>query len=103
VSVTITKGLKMKIKIIGRWLDGRPLRCDACLELERLVRLALIELDAGEIPIEQCISEEEYKSYGVVVTPILIINGVARIAGKVPPKEMLKEFLKFEIEKEKKI
>jgi len=93
----------MKVKIIGRWLEGKPLRCDACLELERLVRLALIELGVKEVSVEQCVSEEEYKSYGVVVTPILVINGVARISGKVPPKAMLKEFLKFELQKEKKI
>lgn len=93
----------MRIKIIGRWQDGLALRCDACLELERLVLLALAELGVKDIPIEKCISEEEYKSYGVVVTPVLIINGVARMTGKVPPKEMLKEFLKFELEKEKKI
>lgn len=93
----------MRIKIIGRWQNGAPLRCDACLELERLVQLSLVELGVKDISVEQCISEEEYKSYGVVITPVLVINGVAKIAGKVPPKEMLKEFLKFELEKEKKI
>jgi len=92
----------MKIKIIGRWLNNKPLRCDACLELERLVQLALVELGVKDILIEQCACEEEYKSYGVMITPVLVINGVARIVGKVPPKEMLKEFLKFELEKEKK-
>ncbi|MBU0548204.1 MAG: thioredoxin family protein [Candidatus Omnitrophica bacterium] len=81
----------MRIKIIGRWINDKSLRCDACLELERLVQLALIELGVKDISIEQCISEEEYKSYGVMVTPVLVINGVARMAGKVPPKEMLKD------------
>ena len=92
----------MRIKIIGRWLNGLPLKCDACLELERLVRLALIELGKGDVSVELCSCEEEYKSCGVVVTPVLIINGLVKMAGKVPPKEMLKEFLKFELEKEKK-
>ena len=93
----------MRIKIIGRWLNAKALRCDACLELERLVQLALEELGVKDISVEQCISEEEYKSYGVMITPVLVINGVAKMAGKVPPKEMLKEFLKFELEKEEKI
>jgi len=92
----------MRIKIVGRWLDGKPLRCDACLELERLIQLSLIELGVKDVPVEQCICEEEYNSYGVMVTPILIINGVVKMAGKVPPKEMLKEFLKFELKKEEK-
>ncbi|MDD5560702.1 MAG: thioredoxin family protein [Candidatus Omnitrophica bacterium] len=93
----------MKIKIVGRWLNGKALKCDACLELERLVQLALDELGIKGISIEKCASEEEYNSYGVVLTPVLIINGVIRMSGKVPPKEMLKEFLKFEFKKEKKI
>lgn len=91
----------MKIKIVGRWEDGRPLSCDACLELERLLRLALDELGLHDLPIEQCASEEEYKSYGVIATPVLVINGKIKMAGKVPPKEMLKEFIRFELEKER--
>jgi len=90
----------MRIKIVGRWLNNKPLRCDACLELERLIQLSLGELGVKDILVEQCSSEEEYNSYGVMVTPILIINGVIKMSGKVPPKEMLKEFLKFELEKE---
>ena len=92
----------MRIKIVGRWLNGKPLRCDACLELERLVQLSLVDLGVKDILVEQCASEEEYNSYGVMVTPILIINGAVKISGKVPPKEMLKEFLKFELKKEAK-
>ncbi len=93
----------LKIKNIGRGCAGKPLKCGACLELERLVYSALDELEIKGILIEKCVSEEEYNSYGVMVTPVLIINGVIMMAGKVPPKEMLKEFLKFELEKEKKI
>jgi len=89
----------MRIKIIGRWINGKALKCDACLELERLVQLALDELNLKGILIEKCASEEEYNSYGIVATPVLIINGIVKMAGKVPPKEMLKEFLKFELKK----
>ncbi|MDD5506419.1 MAG: thioredoxin family protein [Candidatus Omnitrophica bacterium] len=89
----------MKIKIIGRWVNGKALKCDACLELERLVQLALDELHLKGILIEKCASEEEYNSYGIVATPLLIINGIVKMSGKVPPKEMLKEFLKFELKK----
>lgn len=92
----------MKIKIVGRWQEGKPLRCDACLELERLSWLALNELKIENISIEQCVSQEEYNSYGVIATPVLIVNGKVKMSGKVPPKEMLKEFFKFELEKEEK-
>ena len=89
----------MTIKIISRWEDGKPTACHACVELKKLTRLALDELGLKNINIEESLSEEEYESYGVAATPILIINGKIKTSGKVVPKEMLKEFLKFEIEK----
>jgi hypothetical protein len=90
----------MKIKVIGRWQSGKPLKCDACMELERLIKVSLEELGRKDIPVELCVSEEEYNSYGVVATPALVINDKLKMAGKVPPKEMLKEFLRFELKKE---
>jgi len=93
----------MKIKIISRWEDGKPIACHACVELKKLTRLALDELGLNKTAIDECASEEEYKSYGVVATPILIINGKIKTSGRVAPKEMLKEFLKFELEKEKTV
>lgn len=89
----------MKVKIVGRWENGKPATCRACLELRKLTRLALDELGLRDINIEECASEEEYKSYGVVATPLLIISGKIKLSGRVPPREMLKEFLKYEIEK----
>lgn len=92
----------MEIKVIGRWQDGRPLKCSVCMELERLVRAALEELQAKDICLKQCVSEEEYNSFGVVAAPLLVINGAVKMSGKAPPKEMLKELIKFELEKEKR-
>jgi len=92
----------VRIKIVERWVNNRPLKCDACLELERLLRIVLDELGLVNVDIQRCASEEEYNSYGVIATPVLIINDKIKMSGKVPPKEMLKEFLKFELEKEKK-
>ena len=87
----------MNIKIISRWEAGKPVVCHACMELKKLTRLALDELGLNTVFIDECSSEEEYKSYGVVATPILVINGKIKTSGRVAPKEMLKEFLKLEI------
>jgi alkyl hydroperoxide reductase subunit AhpF len=93
----------MNIKIVSRWEHGKPTACHACVELKKLTRLALDELGLNKVSIDECASEEEYKSYGVMATPILIINGKIKTSGRVVPKEMLKEFLKFELEREKTV
>lgn len=90
----------MRVKIIGRWEQDRPKECPACVELRKLTRLSLDELGLSDVKIEDCESEQEYNAYGVIVVPLLIINGRIKTAGKVVPKQMLKELLKFELEKE---
>lgn len=75
--------------------------CEGCEELKKSLRLSLNELGLKDIEIEECSSEEEYRSYGVVATPLLIINGKISISGRVVPKAMLKEFLEEELKKEK--
>ncbi len=87
----------MQIKIIGRWENGKPQKCVLCDGLRKCLRSALDELGFSDTPIQECSSQEEYDSYGVFVAPLLIINGKAKLAGRVPPKEMLKEFLRFEL------
>jgi len=89
----------MQVKVISRWKDGKPLTCPSCLELKKLLRSALDDLGLKNVSIEESATEEEYKSYGVIATPILVINGKVKLAGKVAPLEMLKELLKYEYEK----
>ena len=92
----------MQIKIVSRWQDGKPQKCVLCTALKKNLRQALNELGLSELPIEECSSQEEYDAYGVIVTPLLIINGKIKLSGRVPPKEMLKEFLKFELREDEK-
>ncbi len=89
----------MQVKVISRWKDGKLLVCPACLELKKLLHSALDDLGLKDITVEEPATEEEYKSYGVIATPILVINGKVKLAGKVPPLEMLKELLRYEYEK----
>ena len=90
----------MKVKIVGRWENGKPAPCNACLELKRLTRISLDELGLRDVDIEECASEAEYNSLGVMAMPVLIINGKIKMSGRVPPVEMLKELLRFEQGKE---
>lgn len=90
----------MQIKIVGRWESGQPKQCVLCVGLRERLQEALQELGLSHIPIEECKSQEEYDSYGVFTAPLLIINQKVKLAGRVPPKEMLKEFLKFELMEE---
>lgn len=87
----------MQIKMIGRWEGGEPKKCLLCLGLKKGLRQALVALGLSDIEIEECRSQEEYDSYGVFTAPLLIINGKVKLSGRVPPVEMLKEFLKFEL------
>jgi|GEM_PF-845451 len=92
----VRNGGCMQVKVISHWKDGEKLSCSTCVELKQLLRRALDELGLKNISVEECASEEEYKSYGIIPTPILVINGKVKLSGKIPPLEMLKEFLKYE-------
>jgi protein-disulfide isomerase len=35
-----------------------------------------------------------FASYGVLVTPALVVDGVVKVAGKVPKLEQIKEWIK---------
>ncbi len=85
----------MEIKIVGRWIDGAMKDCLACQTLRKRIEEALKELRL-DIKIKNCESEQEFLSYGVVLTPLLVINGKVKIMGKVPTKNRLKEIINAE-------
>jgi protein-disulfide isomerase len=85
----------MEIKIVGRWIDGAMKECLACQTLRKRTVEALKELGL-DIQIKNCESEKEYLSYGVILTPLLVINGKIKIMGKVPTKNRIKEIIKGE-------
>lgn len=90
----------MRVKIVGRWENGKQATCDTCRELNKYLRESLDELGLKDVLIEECTGEEEYRSYGVIPTPLLIINDKIKTSGRAVPKAMLKELLRQEIEKE---
>lgn len=86
----------MEIKIVGKWENGAMKECLACRTLRSRIREALKELKL-DLEIKSCASEKEYLSYGVIITPLLVINNRIKIMGKVPTKNRIKEIIQGEL------
>ena len=76
----------MKIEVLG---SG----CSRCKQLEKDVYNTLAELDiaADVIKVKDI---QKIMSYKVMATPALVIDGQVKVAGRVPRKEELLNYLK---------
>ncbi|MFH1853897.1 MAG: thioredoxin family protein [Candidatus Omnitrophota bacterium] len=86
----------MEIKVVSRWVSCTPEECPSCHSLKKRVEEALEELGI-DVEVKNCESKEEYESYGVIVTPLLIINSKIKAMGNVPTKNRIKELIKEEM------
>jgi len=75
-----------KIEILG-------MGCAKCMELEARVKKALEELGI-EAEVNKVTDVKVFPSYGVFMTPGLVIDGEVKSAGRVPSFEEIKEWLK---------
>lgn len=75
-----------KIEILG---PG----CPKCNQLEERAKEAVKELgiEAEVIKVKDI---KKISSYGVMITPALVIDGVVKAAGKIPKVEEIKKWLK---------
>lgn len=75
----------MEIKILGT-------NCPSCRTLEKLTRNAVIEagINADISKVEDI---KEIMAYGVISTPVLVIDGRIVIKGRVPTIKELKRIL----------
>lgn len=69
----------MKIKILG---GG----CPKCKKLAKLAEEAAAELNL-DFEIEKVTDINEIISYGVMLTPALVVDGEVLVSGSVPSKE----------------
>ncbi len=76
----------MEIKILGT--GG----CANCLKMEQLVSEVLKETKIAAELIKVT-DIKEIVSFGVMSTPALVINNKVKVAGKVPPKNTIKELI----------
>lgn len=75
----------MKIEILG---SG----CAKCKKTKEIVEQAVAELgvDAQVLKVEDM---NKILSYGVMITPAVVVDGDVKIAGKVPTAEKVKEWI----------
>ncbi|MBL7107264.1 MAG: TM0996/MTH895 family glutaredoxin-like protein [Phycisphaerae bacterium] len=73
------------IKILGTG-------CPKCKKLAETAEQAAKELGI-EYEIEKVTKLNDIMSYGVMVTPALVVDGEVKLSGKVPAVEQIKEML----------
>ncbi len=78
----------MKIEILG-------MGCARCSTLEQQVRQALEELNV-EAEVTKVSDLDKISSYGVLMTPGLVINGKVLSSGKLPAMATLKAWIEKE-------
>ena len=75
----------MRIQILG-------MGCAKCGKLEERTRTAATELGL-EFQVEKVKDLQQIMAFGVMVTPALVVDGVVKVAGKVPGVEDIKKML----------
>ncbi len=78
--------MKKEIKILGTG-------CPKCIKLAELTDQAAIELGI-EYELEKVTDINDIISYGVMLTPALVVDGDVKVAGSVPSIDQIIEFLK---------
>ncbi|MEN6412798.1 MAG: thioredoxin family protein [Veillonellales bacterium] len=76
----------MKIEILG-------MGCQKCNALDNAAKQAAKELGI-EAEFVKVVDIKEIMKYGVMTTPALVVDGVVKVAGKVPNIEEIKAMLK---------
>jgi small redox-active disulfide protein 2 len=75
----------MKIQILGTG-------CPKCRKLAEVAEKAAVELGL-DYELEKVTDLNEITSFGVMMTPALVIDGEVKVAGKIPSGEDLIEYL----------
>lgn len=75
----------MRIQILG-------MGCAKCEKLEERTRQAATELGL-EFQVEKVKDLQRIMAFGVMVTPALVVDGVVKVAGKIPGVEDIKKML----------
>ena len=76
----------MKIEILG-------MGCQKCSNLYETTKQAVAELGLN-LEINKVEDIKEIMKYGVMTTPALVVDGVVKVAGKVPGKDEIKSYLR---------
>ncbi len=74
-----------KIEVLGTG-------CAKCNKLEETARKAADELGV-EYEVVKVKNIDDIMNYGVMITPALVVNGVVKVAGKVPAVDEVKKMI----------
>lgn len=74
-----------KIEILG-------MGCAKCNKLEEMAKKAADE-SGIEYELEKVKDMDRIMNYGVMITPALVVNGVVKVAGKLPSFEEIKKMV----------
>jgi small redox-active disulfide protein 2 len=66
--------------------------CAKCQKLEENSRQAAIELNL-DARIEKVKDLSQIMAFGVMITPALVVDGIVKVAGRVPAVEEIKKML----------
>jgi small redox-active disulfide protein 2 len=75
----------MRIQILG-------MGCAKCEKLEARTRQAAAELGL-DFQVEKVKDPQQIMAFGVMVTPALVVDGVVKVAGRVPMVDEIKKSL----------
>lgn len=83
----------MKLEILGTG-------CPKCQKLTELVKEAVAELNATA-EIVKVTNINDIMNYGVMITPAFSIDGQVQVAGRIPSKDEIKNWISGKISKDK--
>lgn len=75
----------MEIRVLGTG-------CAKCHKLEEETRLAAEEMELA-CNIEKVTEVKDIMTFGVMVTPALVVDGDVKVVGKVPSRDEIKKLL----------
>jgi len=78
--------MKKEIKILGTG-------CPKCIKLAELAEQVAIQLGI-DYELEKVTDISDIISYGVMLTPALVINGEVKVAGSVPSIDQIIDYIK---------
>lgn len=76
----------VKIQVLGTG-------CPKCKKMAEVAESAAVEMGM-EFELEKVTDLNQIMSFGVMMTPALVVNGEVKVAGKVPSKSQMTEYIK---------
>jgi small redox-active disulfide protein 2 len=86
----------LKIKVKGEYEMKIEILGMGCANCNKLYQNALeaVKMSGKEVEVTKVEDIQRIMTYGVLSTPALVVDGVVKIAGKVPKADQIMEWIK---------